>query len=251
MSLRRFLNRTILSKTKYEIIKSNAAIKKHQSATLDLNLEYIVTHRMATSDDFFILQVGANDGIGNDAVYPLIKKFGFKAILIEPLKDIFDKLQANYADIDRVTFVNKAIHNELKEMNLYRINPNADLTGLPVWATRIASFNKSVIESHKKHIPNIQNLLIKETVECISLEEVIIEAEINHIDLLQIDAEGYDYEIIKMIKFQKIRPSIIRYEHKHLSKKDFTECLELLVNNNYRILFEDSDITAYSMDWIR
>ena len=80
---------------------------------------------------------------------------------------------------------------------------------------------------------------------------MIIEAEINHIDLLQIDAEGYDYEIIKMIKFQKIRPSIIRYEHKHLSKKDFTECLELLVNNNYGILFEDSDITAYSMDWIR
>ena len=102
-----------------------------------------------------------------------------------------------------------------------------------------------MFQFHRKHIPDIEKRIIQETVHCISLDNLLVEQNVPQIDLLQIDAEGYDYEIIKMIDFQKIKPSIIRYEHKHLSKQDFDACLEYLIQNSYRILNEGSDITAY------
>ena len=245
MSLRRLLNNSILKSSSYQIIKTDPILKKHEESVLSLDLEFIVTHKLASTNDFFFIQIGANDGIGNDAIYPLVKKYKLRGVALEPQKDIFTVLDKNYADEKQVTCVNKAIHNDLKEMQLYKIDSQGDLTGLPIWATRIASFDKQVIESHRKHIPDIEKRIIQETVHCISLDNLLVEQNVPQIDLLQIDAEGYDYEIIKMIDLQKIKPSIIRYEHKHLSKQDFDACLEYLIQNSYRILNEGSDITAY------
>ena len=40
---------------------------------------------------------------------------------------------------------------------------------------------------------------------------------VNDISFILIDTEGYDYEIIKLIDFEKYKPSILIFEHKHLS----------------------------------
>ena len=245
MSLRRLLNNSVLKSSRYQIIKTDPILKKRAESVLNLDLEFIVTHRLAATEDFFFIQIGANDGIGNDAVHPLVKKYKLRGVALEPQKDIFKVLEKNYADEKQVSCVNKAVHKEIKEMQLYKIDPKGDLTGLPIWATRIASFDRQVIESHRKHIPDIDKRIIQETVLCISFDDLLVEQDVQQIDLLQIDAEGYDYEIIKMVDFQKTKPAIIRYEHKHLSKQDFDGCLEHLIRNGYRILHEDSDVTAY------
>ena len=66
------------------------------------------------------------------------------------------------------------------------------------------------------------------------------------IDLLQIDVEGYDYEIIKMIDFERVKPLIIHFEHGHLPIEQFEECLEVLIKQGYAISVEDGgDTTAY------
>ena len=39
---------------------------------------------------------------------------------------------------------------------------------------------------------------------------------VKKIDLLQIDVEGYDYELLKSFNFERIKPQLIRYEHRHL-----------------------------------
>jgi len=65
------------------------------------------------------------------------------------------------------------------------------------------------------------------------------------IDLLQIDAEGYDYEIIRSIDFDTVKPAIIHYEHMVLSEADRNACLELLASHGYRIVLQDNDTLAY------
>ena len=62
---------------------------------------------------------------------------------------------------------------------------------------------------------------------------------------VQIDAEGMDYQIIRSIDFQRIKPAIIRYEHMVLHERDRDACLELLEGHGCRFLLEDSDTTAY------
>ena len=73
---------------------------------------------------------------------------------------------------------------------------------------------------------------------------LIEEQEITHLNLLQIDAEGYDFEVIKMIDFDIIKPSIIKFEHKNLSKRDQEKAHDLLSSNGYAIQCEDCDTFA-------
>ena len=65
---------------------------------------------------------------------------------------------------------------------------------------------------------------------------------------VQIDAEGHDCEIIGTIDFGTAKPSLIRFEHIHLSERDCTECVRLLAQHGYRFLSGKSDIIALAAD---
>ena len=83
-------------------------------------------------------------------------------------------------------------------------------------------------------------------VECvvngITFATLIEKHNVQTIDLLQLDAEGYDFEIIQSIPFTKVIPSIIRYEHKHI---DNAECRQYLEQFGYEFLHEKHDTVAY------
>jgi hypothetical protein len=55
--------------------------------------------------------------------------------------------------------------------------------------------------------------------------------DIEYLDLLQIDAEGYDVELLKLFDFERMRPPIVHYEHKKLSAKESDEAVELLAGH--------------------
>ena len=85
-----------------------------------------------------------------------------------------------------------------------------------------------------------------------SFADLLNEYNIERIDLLQIDTEGYDSEIIRGLDFSKIKPSFIHFEHGEgvMSKEDFSEVLDILHRNGYEIAMEPNDVTAYQMDAI-
>ena len=68
--------------------------------------------------------------------------------------------------------------------------------------------------------------------------------EINKLDLLQIDAEGYDFELLKIFPFSKVTPRIIHFEHLHLNETDRDASLKFLHNLGYYFVLEYFDITA-------
>ena len=70
---------------------------------------------------------------------------------------------------------------------------------LPDYAKGVASFNKNHLLKFK--IPD--ESIIEEDVECISMDSLFRNLEIDRLDLLQIDTEGYDAEIIREIDFKK------------------------------------------------
>ena len=87
---------------------------------------------------------------------------------------------------------------------------------------------------------------------CLTFDELVRQYDVEHIDLLQIDTEGYDAEIIKSIDFSKIKPSIIRFEHNlEAGKMDttaFTDLTDLMHQHGYDIILETQDATAYQLD---
>jgi hypothetical protein len=71
-------------------------------------------------------------------------------------------------------------------------------------------------------------------------------ADVTYLDLLEIDAEGYDLELLKLFDFSRIKPPIVRFEHMHLSADERDEAVELLADLGYRMVREEYDTTAYS-----
>ena len=64
--------------------------------------------------------------------------------------------------------------------------------------------------------------------------------------LLEIGVEGYDLELLKLFDFGRIKPPIVRFEHRHLSPNERDEAVEFLADHGYRMMREEYDTTAYS-----
>jgi hypothetical protein len=128
-------------------------------------------------------------------------------------------------------------------MELYRVPPGVDA---PIWAKGIASFDP---EHHRRAgIPSTQ--IVRESVKCVSWDELLDQHRVERIDYLQIDAEGYDYEILAMVRHGRIRPQIIKFEHNLGSgigaKREFETCISQFVELNYKVVVGGQDAIAYS-----
>ena len=80
-----------------------------------------------------------------------------------------------------------------------------------------------------------------------TFEDIRKKYNIKKIDFILIDTEGYDFEIIKLIDFNKSKPNIIIFEHKHLSAsvEDYKYCLSFLKNESYVFRINSGDTMAY------
>ena len=81
---------------------------------------------------------------------------------------------------------------------------------------------------------------VVDMIDCITSAELFKRHGIEEFDLLQIDAEGYDYEILSSIDFKKIRPKFINYERMLLGEKELT-CRAMMRAADYRLVDYQQD----------
>lgn len=201
--------------------------------TFDINFNDLLKHFYQNSKDFTIIQIGANDGISHDNIYNFIKEHNTKGLLVEPVKEYYLKLCENYKNYPKLIKVNVALHPTEKEVKIYRVKQEYE-TILPEWANGIASLNQK--HHIKLGIPS--EAIVEEIVPAKSFSQLMEDFDdISSIDLIQIDTEGFDFEILKMIDFNKYLPNIIKFEHCNLLNTDYKAAKKLLKENNY-ILFK-------------
>ena len=88
-------------------------------------------------------------------------------------------------------------------------------------------------------------MITEDSVDCIMFDKVLGCLPCKQIDLLQLDTEGPDGYILSLFPFDRVRPSIIQWEVKHLSTPQREECLDRLAGFGYRFaLSSDEDMTA-------
>ena len=209
---------------------------------IDFDFDYVLAHYLASrrvSTPLFFLQVGAYDGVSHDPLNAHIRKGGWHGILVEPQPVAFERLVANYSDLNGLAFVNAAIAPVPGTRALYVIRDEA---GSVVESLGfIASFDRAHLERHMRHYPGLHIGSIQ--VRCVTFQHIL--AESPSVDLLLIDAESYDLELLKLFDFERFQPAIVRFEHVHLSRPDWDEAVEILARRGYRTLREEYDTTAY------
>lgn len=217
--------------------------KIKKSIRLDLNFERILKKNYPENQPFCFIQVGGLDGKSFDGLYNFVKDRNSSGIIIEPLEDYFLKLKENYSFNKNIELINKAVHPKLKEVTLYRVNPSA-ISGLPDWATGIASLDK---DHHKKSGIN-SKFIVSEDVPADHLMILVRQLIRSHkVDLFQCDVEGFDLETIKMIDFASFKPSIIKFEYVNLNRNQISEAHRLLKSQGYFCFYQFPDIIALQL----
>ena len=199
--------------------------------------------------DFFFVQIGAYDGKESDPIQQFVRQRGWKGLLVEPQPDAFERLKQNYADCPGLLFENTAIAEHQGRLPFYRLKPEY----APLFHSdpgMLSSLDPSHILKHLSKSVEADEALLVTDIACIPFSSLLAKHRIQRIDFLQIDAEGYDYEILKQIDFESLKPRIIRFEHAHIQASDKIECIELLISKNYKLVVGGYDITAFQSQCI-
>jgi FkbM family methyltransferase len=209
----------------------------HQAASIDV-LDLAIRDLMSREPDIYFLQIGAHDGLSYDPIHEYVRKYHWRGLLVEPQPAIFQKLTQNYAGEKQLAFENSAIAPKDGTLELHCFhNANAEDHASMLTSTRrhYLSLNG---DGHRGIVKTI-------TVPALSLASLLAKHQVERVNLLQIDTEGFDFEIIKMIDFARIKPEIIHYENNFLNRRQKSECSRLLGEQGYALLNLGIDTIAY------
>ncbi len=179
--------------------------------------------------NLFVLQIGSNDGKSDDPIFSILQRQdSWRALLVEPVPYLFERLKQNYARNNRVQFANVAVAEKSTTSVFYYLDGSAKLSlpALPIWSDQLGSFDKKHITKHLGAVvePFIKSLEIP----AVSLSTLLEQHAVSRIDVLHIDTEGYDWKILQQLNLKRFRPKVILFEYKHLQENEHLAALAFL-----------------------
>jgi hypothetical protein len=171
-----------------------------------------------------VFQIGVCKG--NDDLTELIKNKDIELlVLVEPNSFHNDDIEKCYENIKNKHIENIVINNDSnkKEVSFYLHENDGPLF-------EVASLEKWHILKHGYHEQGI----IEYKIQSLTINQLFDKYQVKDIDILFIDAEGFDDSIIKSIDFSKYNIKNIYYENLHL-KSNVEDFLE---NYNYKIVYK-------------
>jgi len=176
-------------------------------------LEYI-----GNIENGFYIEAGAYDGILQSNTKFLEDEYNWTGLLIEPSPKVFLELQNNRSS---------------------NININKCLVSSSYTNKQIKGAFDNGPMSSVNNIRNLENVELID-VDCDTLENILDYYDIQKIDFMTVDTEGYELEVLEGLNLMKYRPTYLLIEIYETQKKILFNYLE---NNNYIFL---ENITNYN-----
>lgn len=190
---------------------------------------------MQAGSEFFFVQIGAHNGVDDDPIREFVVRYHLSGLMVEPQPLVFPELTKNYASEPQLIFENAAIsHKDGDAKMYYARNGNGEPTSV------LATFRREMLESRVGRWAKIEEV----SVATRTFQTLFATHSIRRVDLLQIDAEGFDCEILKLFDFKVYSPMIVRFEQINVSRLDLAEAVKLLANLGYQLHRDTIDVVA-------
>jgi FkbM family methyltransferase len=206
-----------------------------------VNIEIFFTLLSKKSHSITFIQIGANDGIKNDPIFSFVNRYHWKGILVEPLPKLFDKLIENYKSEFNLIFENVGISDLDGEMEFYYLPSEYNV---PDWLQQIGTFDREAIEFNLSDFPELIYKIDIKKIPTITLAKLIERNRISKLDLLIIDAEGFEYRILKQIDNLEIKPSYILFEWGCMKASIQDALFNFLRKQYYELYSSGGDVLA-------
>mgnify|MGYP001316350759 FL=1 len=209
-----------------------------------LNVLSLVVDRLAARNStLFFIQIGANDGLQDDDLRPLILRHRMAGILVEPNPVVFERLQRNYTNQPQLIFENVAIAENCDSITLYMHDPDGPA---PQEADVFTSVHRELVE--RIRYDDVPPCLRQIKVPAISYDTLLRSHNVERLDLLYIDTEGMDQHILSMVTHSLHRPAIIHFEHLHMPHEVLKSQVEVLASQGYQLIKLPWDVLAVHPD---
>jgi len=187
------------------------------------------------------VQIGANDGSHNDSVTPLIRKFGLRAVLVEPQPGAAASLRALHADNPAVSVAEVAVAEQVGVLRMWRA-ANAAQRGKSkpdAWT----SADRSHVERHLQ-ISGLGGTVEPFDVRAMPLAQILDEHALPEPEMVFIDTEGMDRVILDQFELRTNGPLFIQFEANNLHSSDLNHCHSKLKERGYRFVCAGRDIVC-------
>lgn len=242
---------TLIRQTGYDLSRINPQVRDGAAAPFMFDDFLDFWFSSVDKGRFYFVQIGAHDGRMQDPMNRLIHAHGVRGCLVEPQPDVFRQLKKTYKDQPQLDFVQAAIAPVTGEMTIYTYPKELDFPEKNINLSGFASFDrKQALSGFTRYARQLglkgkaEDHLVELTLPSLRFQDLLKTHKIRHIDYLLIDAEGLDFEILKMIDFVQTRPRVIRFEHCCLSRKDRVAACTLLQEQGYRCYAEGIETMA-------
>jgi len=183
---------------------------------------------------FSLIVIGAHSGEKLSQAIELYSKRG-DVLLVEPVPWLFKKLQEKYGSVKSVHLLQAVIsENDAEEVSFFA--PVESANEIATWGDQLGSLNPIHALGHNKEFSNkIEEIKVRG----ISFKELINKFEIDEIEVLHTDTEGYDARLLSEFPFDKIKPMELIFEYKHSDcvftiGKNFAKLLLILDGLSYK-----------------
>jgi FkbM family methyltransferase len=219
-------------------------LKSKLSPPPHMRLRHQIAKTFPPNRAVFFVQVGSNDGRDGDPLYEFASsRPNWRGVLIKPVRFLFEQLRANYNNEQRFSFENIAISPERGTRPFFYISDKASerLPDLPYWIDQLGSFDRNHVV---KHCLNAEEFIVEEQIQCAPLSDILERNRVDNIDILHVDTEGHDAVVLDLFDLKRHRPSLIIYEHVHLSEPEKTRHHDRLRDAGYSLTMAGSDTIA-------
>jgi hypothetical protein len=161
-------------------------------------------------------------------------------VLVEPLPDMFERLVGNYENTQGLLrFECCAIGETDGETDIWRVDPEAIKNGLVEdWADGCTTMLPD------KHLPQLKQYRIPVRIKTKTMK-TLIEQWNKRPDLIQIDTEGYDFEVFMQCHNLNLDPDVYKIEIAHITYNTAVYMRHLLEERGYKTLIDGYDLVAY------
>jgi len=200
-------------------------------------------HRFAQErDDVLFVQVGAHEARAGDPIALYVQRDGWSGILVEPVPELFERLQDTYAGTTGLVFENVAIAEEEGRRTLFQLSRSA--AEVYELADSLGSLDRDVLLSHGEQVPGIEDYVVETEVECLTFRSLLERHPLERIDLLHIDAEGYDGRLLRSFPWRRFTPDLVLYEHDHLDGAERAATEAMLRRRGYTLTYSRTNTLA-------
>ncbi len=194
-------------------------------------------------DDFTILNIGANDGVDNDPIYPFLLMYPqWRGICVEPVHYNFSQLSHNYQKYRGIKLVQAAVGDRPSPVYYIDSRSGCDMN----YVSQCCSFDRDYVldtlATLRESTPDAVSenaekfLVVDHSIPCMSVEKILQDNSVECVDFLNIDVEGFDYLAFKQFDVAKYKPAIICVETITFSSEEQADFQQVMSENNYHLV---------------